>query len=573
MRANVTKLLVFLFLAVLLQMCGKKVDETVAIVGDKVITLSELRERFGKVVQDVEYDSASDSLKMAQLDNLINDKIFLIDAYNKNYDQDSVMVSRLNNNLKTAIANKVFEKEVTDYLVPEAEVKEQYEMQKKEIRISDILLRYQKNDSVDTESDIQKMIERIHDYLKDGAAFDSLARRYSQDRVTANKGGDRGFIRWKANSSEAEVFKVAYGLKEGEISKPFKTNNYYHIIRVEEIKETNQNPYEIEKREIVNQMLRKKYKEMDTRKNEVYEQLIEKYNGKFNDENISFMVDKINNADTVEDSIRLKQHLRPDMFSNFTDEDTVKALFEYSKDRRFTIGNMINVMKGIEPNRRPQLKTEAELKNILDRIIIFDMYAFDGKQRGFDKDETVVDNITRVKEGDMLRRYRIDQINNKIEITDEELHEFYEKNKMNYMNDERRGVREIWITEKDLADKAWKEIQSGKSLKSVARIYNERATTKKNDGYLGLIKEQQFGAIGKKAFRMNVGDVSGIIKMGRNFSIFTLEEIQPESPKTFEEAKFQVRNELRTEKRTERENALLQQLREGIKIKIMKEKI
>jgi hypothetical protein len=63
-----------------------------------------------------------------------------------------------------------------------------------------------------------------------GANFEQIAKQQSTDTSTAPNGGDLG---WFTHGTMVDQFdKVAFSLKPGEISKPFKTQFGWHIVKV-----------------------------------------------------------------------------------------------------------------------------------------------------------------------------------------------------------------------------------------------------------------------------------------------------------------------------------------------------
>lgn len=77
-------------------------------------------------------------------------------------------------------------------------------------------------------------IDKIYKELKDGASFAALAKKYSDDPGSAKKGGNLGY---NPKGTFVKKFEdVAWSLKVGQISKPFKTRFGYHIVKVLGIK-------------------------------------------------------------------------------------------------------------------------------------------------------------------------------------------------------------------------------------------------------------------------------------------------------------------------------------------------
>jgi peptidyl-prolyl cis-trans isomerase D len=88
----------------------------------------------------------------------------------------------------------------------------------------------------------KKQAEDILAKLKAGGDFDSLAKQYSKDPGSANKGGDLG---WATKGMFVGPFEDAlFGMKVGELSGPIKTEFGYHVIRLDEVEGGEVKPFE-----------------------------------------------------------------------------------------------------------------------------------------------------------------------------------------------------------------------------------------------------------------------------------------------------------------------------------------
>lgn len=74
-------------------------------------------------------------------------------------------------------------------------------------------------------------IRDIRHQLSEGADFDELARRFSEDEETGHEGGKLGTF--GRGTMVAEFDSVAFSLKPGEISDPVHTRFGWHVIKVE----------------------------------------------------------------------------------------------------------------------------------------------------------------------------------------------------------------------------------------------------------------------------------------------------------------------------------------------------
>lgn len=84
----------------------------------------------------------------------------------------------------------------------------------------------------DTVSDPEKRIEEIYKRLKQGEEFGALAKQFSEDKSSAQGGGVLApFTGGQLSAPEFE--NVAFAMNEiGGISKPFKTNYGWHIVKL-----------------------------------------------------------------------------------------------------------------------------------------------------------------------------------------------------------------------------------------------------------------------------------------------------------------------------------------------------
>jgi len=86
-----------------------------------------------------------------------------------------------------------------------------------------------------TPRDLQLLEERIREIHQEaafpGASFDTLAMNYSEDPGSVGKGGDLG---WFGRGQMVPSFdSAAFSLRPGQMSRPFKTDFGWHIVRVD----------------------------------------------------------------------------------------------------------------------------------------------------------------------------------------------------------------------------------------------------------------------------------------------------------------------------------------------------
>src|SRR5712672_3291690 len=96
-----------------------------------------------------------------------------------------------------------------------------------------------------TDAEVEEIRQKAEDVLKQakkGAKFEDLAKTYSEDPGTKDKGGDLGWITQGQTVPEFE--KTAFGLDKGKISDLVKTQYGFHIIKVLDKETAHTKPFE-----------------------------------------------------------------------------------------------------------------------------------------------------------------------------------------------------------------------------------------------------------------------------------------------------------------------------------------
>ncbi len=97
-----------------------------------------------------------------------------------------------------------------------------------EMDIAHILLRTKKDGSDNQE--VKARIDQIHDKLDAGETFEVLAKEYSEDKATGERGGGIGSI--TINQYEADFENAVYALEnDGDYTEPVRSTLGWHIIK------------------------------------------------------------------------------------------------------------------------------------------------------------------------------------------------------------------------------------------------------------------------------------------------------------------------------------------------------
>jgi len=134
---------------------------------------------------------------------------------------------------RTQLANSFLtDREVVDKLITEI-----VDRKKQDVRISHILVKVNAKGSNDLQEKARKKLLNFKQQLTEGKTFEQLAKEYSDDKNTKNKGGDLGFITASLPDGFYELENVMYDLDVNEVSDPIQTKLGFHIVKVVEKRE------------------------------------------------------------------------------------------------------------------------------------------------------------------------------------------------------------------------------------------------------------------------------------------------------------------------------------------------
>ncbi|MBD3290133.1 hypothetical protein GF337_15105 [candidate division KSB1 bacterium] len=548
-----------IILAGIFTSCGEKGSQPVARVGGRVISESEFINSYssGKTSEDLASASIED--KRDHLDKMIDRELMLVAAYQQNLDQDSLIVEQVEDRGEAEVFRHLYETKVIDQVISEDVIRDIYEKSKKQVKIQDVFLQLGSNPSEEEQQEFDTKLNLIKEDINEGIEFEDIVRKYSDDKKR------KGLLKWSASTMDNPVHQQAFSMKEGEISEPIKTNLGYSIIKVVEIRKMNVKPYESEKTKIKRELMRKNSKDLQKRAQEYIETLKEKYNAKLEEENIQKFVEIFKGEET-DTTAAEAEPARPSL-ANFTEEDKELKLISYAGGG-LTIGEFINEIKNIPPMRLPRLDEEKSVTTILNQgFFAQSLLRKLMHEKELMKEKEVQEKLSEYRENFMVNLIRKNEIDEKIELHEDSLKQYYEENKEEFKTPVKREVREISIKDKELAEKVAKRAKAGENFLKLTRKYNEKSLTKKKDGYLGFVTKSP-RHIGKAAFDVNIGEVAGPIKIGNNYSVIKVLSEQDAKYQSFEDAKPRIRIKVQSDMRKKREQQWKEDLNEEIKVTV-----
>ncbi|WP_430408868.1 peptidylprolyl isomerase [Kordia sp.] len=415
-----------------------------------------------------------------------------------------------------------------------------------EVTVAHILLLDKEND--ENKEDPAQKIKDIYSQITSGSDFGAMAKKYSEDRSSGvNNGKLPKFGRGRLRSKEFE--DVAFSLKEvNEISKPFKSEFGWHIVKL--ISKHAQNTFEKEKYNLERRIKK------DKRANVINTSVIKK---------IKKMYTITENPTLREDfhTIAMADNFFTRSWQKPTDSAFLnKTLFQIN-DTKFTYNEFATYLL---KNKARMMQKNSDPKGFINSS--FTEY-MDGKLLSFYENdlENVNEEFAAIygeyRDGLLLFDLMEKQIWDKAKKDTIGLESFYNANKENYKWKDRVEAVIASCTVEKVADQVQQLLKEGKPLDEIKKTVNKES--KVNVIFtMGTFEKGHRNLPEGFKFEKGVSDV--LSDEQSDFTIVKVNEIIPASYKELSEIKGKVISDYQVHL----EKEWIKTLKENYKVEINK---
>lgn len=139
-----------------------------------------------------------------------------------------------------------------------------------------------------------------------------------------------------------------------------------------------------------------------------------------------------------------------------------------------------------------------------------------------------------------------------VTVSDQDVEEYYKKNKQNYIQPASRDVRHILVKKKALAESLYQRASSGENFAALAKKYSTDPGTKKQGGKLPISKGRQVPEFDKAAFALETGEISQPVKTSYGWHVIVaLTGIKKQKVTPLSEVKPAIRQQLLQQEKTD----------------------
>lgn len=416
------------------------------------------------------------------------------------------------------------------------------------MNVSHILTLNKVDDKEPDAESARKRINEAQDELKKGTPFADVAKKFSDDKVSKNRGGEIGSV--SRGRFIKEIDELMMKMKENEVSGILPTSYGFHIIKInkilpfptlEEEKEQLQNTYRQSgyQKDIENYIISLKDKMGYKLSESLYSKLTAVKDSFYVGDSLFYANIKAKYKDSLFVTLNNKQYVADSLFNFMVNTSDIiakrydKSIFDQSHNRYFS--NIII--------------TETAIKK-------------------YDNDPEFEKIMADYKKGILLFKISESEIWSKMKIDTVQIKEYWEKTKDNYVTKPQVVYREIYLTTNQLRDSVYTALKGGADfdlmLKKSIRPYSEKAKTQSPD-------EDELALRASKLAKE--GDYTEPFDYNGGWSIVRLDKRIDKRVKTYDEAKAEVSSIVQENESKRIEEIYVNSLKDKFKLKVYMENV
>ena len=508
----------FLFL---LWGCGQAPEDTqlLAQVGDVRISVDDLRNyaensRIDGEVSGVQYRD--------MLQTLVDREVLLVEARLRGVDEDSLVLSRLREHEEERLLEEMLHRQVSARLsVTPEEVRTEYQNGGWGEKVRNLQI------FVSGPEKVRMLLER----LQEGADFEELGRRWSEDRLFKIPTGSGQIFSYSAKDGPRKVVEAVFGLSVGEVSGAIKMDEGWVIAKVLERHKVSLE----EVREKVESWLARRKKQ--ALRDGYFISLRESFGLALNKEGMDSVLRildegiRAGNLDEEQRKLPVYSYLG----GALTVEEALSTIFEGS-------GSLADLSEG---------QVTEQLREVLKRRLVLK----DARSQRLDQTEGYIEWRQGKKEDLMIGRLRSLVLDEGLTVSEEGIRARYEERKEHFRKPAGARVLDLLVKDPEEARFLRRRIEAGEDMRNLIRRHSIREKTQAGVLEVFEVQSPVFGeAWLNAAMNAPLNELQGPVESKGGFSLFKVLERWPRD--YFKLENERVRTTLKRELRDIKEREL-----------------
>ncbi len=526
-------------------------------VGDEVITAGDFHYALdhGK---GLDRAAGPDSLKATVIDGLVNERLLVQEAYRRGYDRAGPLVGHVSQ-LADQIAGEELRRRIYagQLEISDAELRELYDRYFYTLHVKHL--------SVER----RDLAEELRGRILAGEDFADLARRYSEDKMTAMQGGDMGEV--LAGRMIIHYEDVAFNLEPGELSEVLKgKGEHYKLFRVES-KARDRSPsrsYEDMRPDLAKRVgARKAADALYTWQKSV----MTKYDVQINEENFAVFThrlrDKISSWEAI-NAVRTDSLPTSWIFLDWPPEETALDIVNFTGGG-LTVAEFNKISRSMQTcptclwrDSDVQIR-QFVLGHAFDKLYILEKKAI------IQEHVPALDlELKRRKENRMAMMVGATLTVRAEDIPTADARAYWEEHKFEYMTGERARARRIVVGTEEEARDLVDRLEGGADFAALAERFSKDETTNWRGGETDLFGEGSMYGMADVALEHEPGELIPPFKSGLGWEIVQVIEKVPSEPRSFAEMEQSIKTHLAAEETRARVDAKIDEVRRATRVEI-----
>lgn len=205
--------------------------------------------------------------------------------------------------------------------------------------------------------------------------------------------------------------------------------------------------------------------------------------------------------------------------------------------------HLMNIIRSLPQQQMMEVSTVEGRKRLLDELVAGELFYLEAMSNNINEEEEFK-KILEEANHNLLQRYAVQKLLEKVTVNEEDMKKYYEENKESFVSAEEVRAKHILVKEEEEAKKVKEEIEAGKSFEEAAKEYST-CPSKDKGGDLGFFsKGRMVPEFEKAAFELEIGQLSDLVKTQFGYHLIVVEEKKESSIKTFDQVKEQIKQNL-----------------------------
>jgi len=220
---------------------------------------------------------------------------------------------------------------------------------------------------------------------------------------------------------------------------------------------------------------------------------------------------------------------------------------------KITLEEFNKELDRIPANMKMLVLTQSGKQSFLDRYVVKRLLLEEAKKANIEKDKDFQDRLSDIREQLLIESLLKKKVATNINPSEEELKDYYEKNKEKFKTGQEIDTRQILVKTEKEAKEIRAKLDKGEDFADLAKRYSIDPSAKATGGAIGFHAKgtlvPEYEAV---AFKLTkVGQISPPVKTQLGYHIIQLQGVKPPAYTPYEEVKEFIKQRIAQERQNE----------------------